>query len=97
MLEAFVTKHGGRRCRWVRPRAGAMAFVQVLDTAGRPVDDLGLAARLADEKGVVVIPGGYCFGEDAAGDYKGYLRLSLGDPQLLGAGLRALEELLAWT
>lgn len=93
-VEEFVGRHGGR-CRWVRPQGAGTAWVQVLGAGGAgPVDDVQLARRLATEKGVCVVPGGLCFSEDGGGDFRGYLRFRLGDPDVLEHGLRALGELL---
>lgn len=93
-VDDFVSKHRDR-CRWVRPQGAGTAFVQIVDTAdGRAVDDVQLARRLATEKSVCVVPGGHCFSEDGGGDFRGYLRFRLGDPDVLEDGLRALGELL---
>jgi aspartate/methionine/tyrosine aminotransferase len=93
-VEGFVSKHRDR-CRWTRPQGAGTAFLQVLNADdGRPADDYELARRLATDKSVCVVPGHYCFGEDGAGSFKGYLRFRLGDPHVLKAGLRALGELL---
>lgn len=93
-VEDFVGKHAGR-CRWVRPRGGGTAFVQIVGAGdGRAVDDVRLARRLATEKSVCVVPGGLCFSEEGGGDFRGYLRFRLGDPVVLEDGLRALGELL---
>lgn len=94
MVEDFVGKHRDR-CRWVRPQGAGTAFVQILSASdGQAVDEVELARKLAMEKSVCVVPGGLCFSEDGAGDFRGYLRLRLGDPSVLEDGLRALEELL---
>lgn len=93
-VEDFVAKHG-ERCRWIKPQGGGTAFVQVVGAGdGRAVDDAQLAQRLATEKSVCVVPGGLCFSEDGGGNFRGYLRFRLGDPDVLENGLRALGELL---
>ncbi|KAK2614520.1 hypothetical protein N8I77_001333 [Diaporthe amygdali] len=94
IVEEFVGRHRDR-CRWVKPQGAGTAFVQIVEgNDGRAVDDVHLAHRLAVEKSVCVVPGGLCFSEDGAGDFKGYLRFRLGDPGVLRDGLQALEELL---
>lgn len=93
-VEDFVGKHRDR-CRWVRPQGAGTAWVQIVGAGdGRAVDDVQLARSLATEKGVCVVPGGLCFSEDGGGDFRGYLRFRLGDPEVLEDGLRALGELL---
>lgn len=93
-VEEFVGKHRDR-CRWIRPQGAGTVFVQIVDAAnGQAVDEVQLARRLAKEKSVCVVPGGLCFGEEGGGDFKGYLRFRLGDPDVVEDGLRALEELL---
>lgn len=93
-VEDFVRKHQDR-CRWIKPQGAGTVFLQILGASdGQPVDDVQLARRLAAEKSVCVVPGDLCFGEDDGGDFKGYLRFRLGDPDVLEGGLRALGELL---
>jgi aspartate/methionine/tyrosine aminotransferase len=93
-IEDFISKHRDR-CRWIRPLGAGTAFIQVLDVGdSQPVDDVQLARRLATEKSVCVVPGDLCFGEDGGGNFRGYLRFRLGDPDVLEDGLRALGELL---
>lgn len=93
-IENFVRKHQDR-CRWIRPQGAGTAFVQILDAGnGQATDDVQLARRLATEKSVCVVPGDLCFSEDGGGNFRGYLRFRLGDPDVMEVGLRALEELL---
>ncbi|KAM0330550.1 hypothetical protein ACHAQA_003497 [Verticillium albo-atrum] len=92
LLEDFVKRNEGR-VRWVKPQGSGTAFVQVLDREGKPVDDVVFSKELAEKESICVIPGGLCFGENA-GDFKGYLRITLGDPDAVRKGLPALERFI---
>lgn len=49
-------------CSWVRPVAGTTAFVRFA-RAERPVDDAIFCERLLQARGVLLVPGGACFGD----------------------------------
>lgn len=91
ILDAFV-KRNVKQCRWVKPRGAGTAFVQILDRDGKPVDDAEFSKRLSDEESVCVIPGAHCFSEGSPDDFKGYVRITLGDPNLLRESLPLLER-----
>ena len=93
MIDEFVQRNS-QRCRWIKPSGAGTAFVQILERDGTPVDDAVFSARLADEEGICVIPGGHCFQDDGTDDFRGYIRLTLGEPQRLREALPALETFL---
>lgn len=63
LLEEFVREYRGRGwCEWVRPVAGTTAFVR-FTRDGRAVDDAMFCRRLVEERGVLLVPGGLCFGD----------------------------------
>ncbi|KND92276.1 Tyrosine aminotransferase [Tolypocladium ophioglossoides CBS 100239] len=92
-IEDFV-KRNEQRCRWIKSSGAGTAFVQVLDRDGKPVDDTAFSKKLSDEESVCVIPGGHCFGEGGGDDFKGYVRIALGDPELLRESLPLLERFI---
>ncbi|KAH7131457.1 pyridoxal phosphate-dependent transferase [Dactylonectria estremocensis] len=63
---------------------------------GRPVDDVEFSWNLAEE-GVLVVPGGYNFDEAAGNDFKGYVRIMLGRPEVLRQGVPLLERFIQST
>jgi aspartate/methionine/tyrosine aminotransferase len=80
LLANFVEKWKSKgRLNWVKPVAGASAFVQVFDPTGQPVDDKEYCENMIRETGLLIIPGGYTFGNGEVGndgwDFKGYLRV----------------------
>lgn len=93
ILDGFV-KRNAKQCRWVTPRGAGTAFVQILDRDRKPVDDMEFGKRLSDEESVCVIPGA-CFSEGSSDDFKGYVRITLGDPNLLRESLPLLERLFS--
>ncbi|KAL3298261.1 aspartate aminotransferase [Colletotrichum asianum] len=56
---------------------------EVLDGKGALVDDVNFCMKLAEIESVCLIPGGFCFGEGTEDDFKGYMRIILGDLELL--------------
>ena len=66
VLSAFVERHGNH-LSWVRPKAGAIAFIRY----AWDINSTELMERLRDEKGVLVVPGDH-FEMDR------YLRLGYG-------------------
>ncbi|KUL84707.1 hypothetical protein ZTR_07608 [Talaromyces verruculosus] len=80
LLTEFVEEWKSKgRLNWVKPVVGASAFVQVFDSTGQPVDDKKYCERMIRETGLLIIPGGYAFGNGEIGrdewDFKGYLRV----------------------
>ncbi|KAJ6262282.1 hypothetical protein Dda_3089 [Drechslerella dactyloides] len=92
ILDAFI----GRCSRWisyVKPLAGTTAFVQVRNSAGEPVDDVAFCETVLRDVGVLVVPGGRCFGV-AEGEFRGYVRVGFAcDRKVLEEGLAAVA---AW-
>ncbi|KAI8285540.1 hypothetical protein K4K60_001148 [Colletotrichum sp. SAR11_57] len=93
LIEGLV-KRNPDRVKWVKPEGAGTAFIQVLDGKGAPVDDVDFCTKLAETESVCLIPGGFCFGEGGEGDFKGYMRIILGDPELLRQGLPAMERFI---
>lgn len=93
ILDDFVKRNSGR-CRWTKPKGAGTAFIQLLGADGAVLDDVAFCAKLAEEGGVSVIPGAHSFGDREAGDFKGYIRITLGEPQRLPEGLKILERFL---
>ncbi|KAG9497301.1 hypothetical protein J7337_012096 [Fusarium musae] len=93
ILDEFV-KRNARRCRWAKPDGAATAFVQILNEDGSAADDVAFSKQLAEQEGIVVLPGGYCFGKPGANGLRGYIRLPLGQPRLLDAALETLEKFI---
>lgn len=97
LIEEFVGRSGGR-CAWVRPRGAGVAFIKFLRDAGgkegeekQPVDDRAFSQALAEREGISSVPGELCFSADGRGDFKGYVRLTLGEPERLRKHLRTIE------
>ncbi|KAF5599548.1 aspartate aminotransferase [Fusarium pseudoanthophilum] len=93
ILDEFI-KRNARRCRWAKPDGAATAFVQILNEDGSAADDVAFSKQLAEQEGIVVLPGGHCFGDAGVNGLKGYIRLPLGQPMLLDAALETLEKFI---
>ncbi|KAF4921494.1 Aspartate aminotransferase [Colletotrichum viniferum] len=93
LIEGLL-KRNPDRVKWVKPEGAGTAFIQVLDGEDAPVDDVDFCTKLAETESVCLIPGGFCFGEGGEGDFRGYMRIILGDPELLRQGLPALERFI---
>ncbi|VUC37438.1 unnamed protein product [Clonostachys rosea] len=91
LLEDFVAANQGYVTA-VAPRGSGTAFIKVLDGDGKPVDDFAFSKSLAEKEGICVVPGGHCFGDKDDGDFKGYIRITLGTPDVLKEALPALER-----
>lgn len=79
--------------RWTRPRAGTTAFMQFVDRAGKPVDDVEFCKRLQANTGVMMVPGSQCFGDGS--DFKGFVRLGyVQEHQVVVDGLQALRKFM---
>ena len=92
-LRSFIGKHEDI-CSWVEPKASSTAFVLFKDKTGEPVDDAVFCKRLQDDTGIMLVPGGYAFGQD----YKGFIRIGyIGETDAFLKGLKAWDEWLdAW-
>jgi aspartate/methionine/tyrosine aminotransferase len=88
VLDDFVRRND--RCRWTKPRGGGTGFIQIMDKNGEPVDDYEFGVQVAQKKGLLVVPCGFCFRDDGTDDF----RFALGDPDVLRQGLPLLEEFL---
>jgi aspartate/methionine/tyrosine aminotransferase len=93
LLEAFVQKNS-KRCHWLRPAGAGTAFIQILDHTGQPVDDADFVRGFGKKYAISIIPGGHCFSDDEEDDFKGYIRLSLGDDDKLEIALPLLQKYL---
>jgi aspartate/methionine/tyrosine aminotransferase len=91
LLQSFIDEHSAI-CEWVKPIAGPIGFVR-FTRSGKAIDDFVLCTTLLEKKGVLLVPGSKCFGDDS--DFSGYVRIGFGgDTTDLKAGLEALEEFL---
>ncbi|KAL5605834.1 hypothetical protein FOVSG1_005981 [Fusarium oxysporum f. sp. vasinfectum] len=89
--DQFVTRNADR-CKWVRPRGGGTAFIHLSGSDGKSIDEFAFAEKLIKDFGVAVIPASAGFSEEGVADYKGYLRLSLGQRvEAVAEGLRVIE------
>ncbi|RSL73894.1 hypothetical protein CEP54_000298 [Fusarium duplospermum] len=93
ILEDFVERNQ-TRVQWVKPEGLGMAFIRILNSDGEPVNDEEFCKKLKEEEGICLVPGGHCFGEGNVGDFKGYLRIALGNPDLLQEALPFLERFI---
>lgn len=80
LLTKFVEEWKSKgRMNWVKPVAGASAFVQVFDSTGQPVNDKEYCENMIRATGLLIIPGGYTFGNGDIDrddwDFKGCLRV----------------------
>lgn len=89
-LSEFMDKHKDV-CSWVKPRASSTAFILFKDETGRPVDDAEFCKRLQGATGVMMVPGGYSFGDD----YKGFVRIGyIGETEGFVKGLKVFGDWL---
>ncbi|RDW80544.1 hypothetical protein BP5796_05242 [Coleophoma crateriformis] len=90
LLEQFVAKHK-HICSWVKPNAGATAFIKI-SRNGQPVDDVAFCKDVLEKVQLLLIPGGYTFGTEAE-DFKGYVRIGfVVQPEYFASALGMLEE-----
>lgn len=94
ILDDFVKRNAGR-CRWVSPKGAGTAFIRILNRDGTPVDDLKFCNKLVEKYEVSAIPGGQCFSDEGLDDFKGYIRLALGDRPRFQEGLACIEKLIS--
>ncbi|KAI8713598.1 Aminotran-1-2 domain-containing protein [Fusarium sp. LHS14.1] len=93
LLEDFVNRNK-TRVRWVKPEGSGMAFIRILSSDGEPIDDAEFCKKLKEEESICLVPGGHCFGDGDAGDFKGYVRITLGNPILLREALPLLGKFI---
>lgn len=102
LVGEFVDRNR-ERVDWLRPEGGGVAVVRIKEReGGEDVDGAKFVEGLVREKGVGVVPVGWCFTaeeeEDGDGELKGYVRISLGDgEEVLREGLGRLEGYLKGT
>lgn len=64
LLQDFIDNHSDQ-CEWVRPTAGACAFIKFKGAAtGKAVDGMAWGEKLMKEKGVLLSPASVCFSYD---------------------------------
>lgn len=90
LLGAFVERYSGV-CSWVRPTAGTTALIRFRKGAGgEVVDDGEFVVDLLEKNGVLVMPGGVCFGRGE--DFGGTVRVGyVCHTEVLKEGLEKLE------
>ena len=93
LLDDFVSRNDDR-CNWIRPNGGRSGFIRFLDSSGVLVDDATFVASIAERARVSLIPGGHSFSDDGAGDFKGYVRISIGEDKILRSGLERLQDFM---
>jgi aspartate/methionine/tyrosine aminotransferase len=97
LLEAFVDKNRDL-VSWTKPAAGATAFFRFNSTSNGndPVDDVEFCRALLKEKGVLLSPGGLCFGGEGSSDFQGYTRVHFTlPPDYMQKGLDLIDAFLA--
>ena len=93
LLQSFIDRHP-KSCSWVRPSAGATAFVR-FSVNGVAVDDVDFCTRLVAATGVLLAPGSLCFGLSGHDDLRGYTRVHItGQPDVMREALEALDGFL---
>lgn len=102
ILDNFITRgvkeisHGKFKASYIKPTAGTTAFVKFVWGDGRPVDDKLFCEKLIEEKGVMFLPGGVCFGHGK--EFTGYFRIGYAcATEVLNSGLKELGEFLKET
>ena len=75
LLESFVERYRDA-CSWIRPNAGATAFVR-FQVNNAIVDDVSFCETLLDKTGVLLAPGSLCFGMRGNDDFRGFVRIHL--------------------
>lgn len=76
----------------MKPVAGPIGFIR-FTRSGHPVDDVEFCTKLLERKGVLLVPGRKCFGDEK--NFSGYVRLGFGgDTEVLTAALDALREFM---
>lgn len=91
-VDSFVREFGWA-VKWTRPCAGTTAFMQFVDRAGRPIDDVEFCKRLQAKTGVMLVPGSQCFG--GGRDFRGFVRMGyVPEYQVVVDGLQALRKFM---
>ena len=93
IVDDFVSRNS-QRCSWVKPHGAGVAFIKLFNLKGEPLDDKAFSTRLAEEEGISSVPGELCFSTEDRGDFKGYVRLTLGEPERLRKHLHTIEAVL---
>ncbi|OAP56376.1 hypothetical protein AYL99_09555 [Fonsecaea erecta] len=95
VLDAFVRKNSDM-VSWVRPTAGAIAFVRFSSPDGQVVDDVEFCEQLLKEEGVLISPGSLCFSTEKQSDFCGYVRMHFTlTPEYLDKALEIVDAFLA--
>lgn len=99
ILDDFITRQaaamseGRLKALYVKPTGGTMVFIKFTSKDGRPVDDKRFCELLIKKKGVLLLPGGVCFGHGK--EFEGYFRLGyVCATEVLKSGLERLGEFL---
>lgn len=85
---------------WVRPVAGAVAFVKFKDPhTGKPVDDVGFCDRLMERKKLLISPGTLCFefaqNDEGKNEFQGRTRIHFTThTNVVELGVKKLAEFL---
>lgn len=74
LLAKFVEQNNDL-LSWTRPTGAGTAFVRIRGSDGKWIDDEKFCRELVEATGLMVVPGGYCFGTEDAEELKGYLRI----------------------
>ena len=93
LLAKFVEEYQERgTCKWIKPLAGTTAFVKFLRN-GKAVNDVAFCQMLFDKTGVMVVPGGLCFGNGK--DFQGYVRVGfVCETEVLRDGLKMFRDFM---
>ncbi|KAK2749927.1 hypothetical protein FQN57_005344 [Myotisia sp. PD_48] len=91
LVDSFIEQHRWA-CEWVRPVASSTGFIK-FSKIGKPVDDAELCTQLFEKKGLLLVPGSSCFGDNV--DFKGYVRIGYaGSTEELEAALKELKQFM---
>ncbi|RPA97399.1 aminotransferas-like protein [Choiromyces venosus 120613-1] len=76
---------------YTRSSGGTILFVRLTDRDGVPIDDKSFCHDLHTRTGVLLVPGGFCFGSE----FKGYLRMGYAcNTKVLEEGLEKIRNFL---
>ncbi|KAI9894900.1 MAG: hypothetical protein M1814_000120 [Vezdaea aestivalis] len=90
-LATFV-KTLGTSCEWIKPQAGTTAFIKILK-GGKLIDDERFCRELHSSTGVMLVPGGLCFGDGT--DFSGFVRVGYAcESSVLKEGLTTLADFI---
>ncbi|EXJ70479.1 uncharacterized protein A1O5_06548 [Cladophialophora psammophila CBS 110553] len=95
VLDAFIKKNSDM-CSWIRPTAGAIAFVKFSSPNGEVMDEVEFCQQLLKEKRVLISPGSLCFSTERQRDFRGYVRIHFTlMPEYLSKALEMVDAFLA--